>query len=135
MTVWVSLLATFASITKREWRSTMAVIVDDLLPVSAGNYTTVLFGPGSIGWGMTAPRITEGTEIENKPSAGNGGGQQILHSRVNLGIHPAGFQWSEGSVVDDSPSLAELALAVNWNRIVERKAVGLAFLVSRVVSV
>jgi hypothetical protein len=113
----------------------MAVIVDDLLPVTTGNYTTVLFGPSSIGWGMTAPRIAEGTEIENKPSAGNGGGQQILHSRVNLGIHPAGFQWSEGSVVDDSPSLAELALAANWNRIVERKAVGLAYLVSRVVSV
>jgi len=113
----------------------MAVIVDDLLPVSAGNYTSVLFGPSSIGWGMTAPRIAAGTEIENKPSAGNGGGQQILHSRVNLAIHPAGFQWSEGSVVDDSPSLAELALAANWNRVVERKATGLAFLVSRVVSV
>ena len=41
----------------------------------------------------------------------------------------------EGSVVDDSPSLAELALAANWNRVVERKATGLAFLVSRVVSV
>jgi hypothetical protein len=110
----------------------MALIVDDLLPVTAGNYTSVLFGPSSVGWGMTAPRIAEGTEIENKPSAGNGGGQQILHSRVNLGIHPAGFQWSEGSVVDDSPSLAELALAANWNRIVERKACGIAFLVSRV---
>jgi hypothetical protein len=68
----------------------MAVIVDDLLPVAAGEYTTVLFGPGSIGWGMTAPRIAEGTEIENKPSACNGGGEQIMHSRVNLGIHPAG---------------------------------------------
>lgn len=110
----------------------MAVIVDDLLPVSDGDYTSVLFAPGSIGWGLTAPRIAEGTEIENKPSAGMGGGQQILHSRVNLAIHPAGFQWSEGTVVGDSPTIAELAGATNWNRVVERKAVGLAFLVSRV---
>lgn len=106
----------------------MALIVDDLLPVSAGAYTTVLFGAGAVGWGITAPRIADGTEIENKPSAGNGGGQQILHSRVNLAIHPAGFAWQEDSVADESASLAELAVATNWDRVVERKAVPLAFL-------
>jgi hypothetical protein len=109
----------------------MAAIVDDLLPVVSGDYTSVLFAPGAIGWGLTAPRIADGTEIENKPGAGNGGGQQILHSRVNLAVHPAGFQWSEGSVADESPTIAELALAANWNRVVERKAAGIAFLVSK----
>lgn len=74
----------------------MAVIVDDLLPVDATDaqnpiYTTVLFAPGVVGWGMSAPRVAEGTEIESKPGAGNGGGQQILHSRMNLAVHPAGF--------------------------------------------
>ena len=82
--------------------------------------------------GVTAPRIAEGTEVENLPGGGNGGGQQILHSRVNLEVHPSGFQWSEGSVVDDSPSIAELGAAGNWPRVVERKAVGLAFLVARI---
>lgn len=109
----------------------MAVVVDDLLTVTAGDYTTTLFTPGAVGWGMTAPRIAEGTEIENKPGAGNGGGQQILHSRVNLAVHPAGFQWREQTVADESPSIAELALAANWSRVVERKAVGLAFLKSK----
>jgi len=116
----------------------MAVVVDDLLPkdVVTGTpdydaYTSVLFTPGAVGWGFTAPRIAAGTEIENKPGAGNGGGQQILHSRVNLAIHPSGFQWLEGSVVDESPTIAELALAANWNRVVERKAAGIAFLKSR----
>ncbi|MDB6179566.1 hypothetical protein PAF17_19015 [Paracoccus sp. Z330] len=66
--------------------------------------------------------MAEGTEIESKPGAGNGGGQQILHSRMNLAVHPAGFFWSVSSVVADSPSLA-----ANWNRVVERKAAGLAF--------
>ena len=109
----------------------MAVVIDDLLPVDAGKYTSVLFTPGAVGWGMTAPRVAEGTEIESKPGAGNGGGQQILHSRANLAIHPAGFQWKEQSVADESPSIAELANPANWTRVVERKAVGLAFLKSK----
>jgi hypothetical protein len=106
----------------------MALIVDDLLPVLTGDYTSVLFGAGAVGWGMTAPRIAEGTEIESKPSAGNGGGQQVLHSRVNLAMHPAGFAWQESSVVGDSATIAELGEATNWNRVVERRAVPLAFL-------
>lgn len=110
----------------------LAVIVDDSLPVSSGNYTTALFGPGAVGFGVSAPRIAEGTEVENLPSAGKGGGQQILHSRVNLAVHPAGFTWQETSVAGDSPTIAELAVAGNWNRVFERKAIPLAFLISKV---
>ena len=109
----------------------MATVVDDLLPVSTGNYTSVLFTPGAVGWGLTAPLVADGTEIESKPGAGNGGGQQILHSRVNLAVHPSGFAWAEGTVAGESPTLAELALAANWRRVVERKAAGVAFLVSK----
>ncbi|HDR28853.1 hypothetical protein [Rhodovulum sp.] len=109
----------------------MAVVVDDLLPVQGDAYTSVLFTPGAVGWGMTAPAIAAGTEVENRPGAGNGGGQQILHSRVNLAIHPAGFTWVEGAVADESPTIAELTLASNWRRVVERKAAGIAFLVSK----
>lgn len=116
----------------------MAVVVDDLLPKDLVDadpdynaYVSVLFTPGSVGWGLTAPRIAAGTEIENKPGAGNGGGQQILHSRVNLAIHPAGFEWLEGSVAAESATIAELAAAANWSRVVERKAAGIAFLRSK----
>jgi len=83
------------------------------------------------GPGHDATRIADGTEVENKPGAGNEGGQQILHSRVNVAMHPAGFAWVETTVAADSPSLAELALAGNWARVVERKAVPLAFLVPK----
>lgn len=110
----------------------LATVVDDGLPVDAGNYTSVLFGRGAIGYGTGEPVIADGTEVENLPSAGRGGGQQILHSRLNVGVHPAGFSWVETSVADESPSLAELALADNWSRVVERKAVPLAFLIARV---
>lgn len=110
----------------------MSITVDDLMPVDTGDYTTALFTPAAVGWGMTGPRVAAGTEIENKPGAGNGGGQQILHTRANLAVHPAGFQWKETSVAGDSPTIAELATATNWTRVVERKAVGLAFLKSKV---
>lgn len=106
----------------------LVVIVDDGLAPNVDDYLTVLFGPGAVGYGLAAPVIAEGTEVENIPSAGSGGGQQVLHSRNNLAVHPAGFKWLEGTVVADSPSIAELELAANWDRVVERKAVPLAFL-------
>lgn len=109
----------------------LRVIVDDGLPVVSGSppeYTTVLFGPGAVGWGLTEPRIAPGTEVENAPSAGNGGGQQTLHSRVNLAVHPAGFNWVEDTVSSESPSLAELENGSNWDRVFERKNIPLAFL-------
>ncbi len=110
----------------------LAIVVDDGLPLVGGTYTTVLFGPGAIGYGVTEPRIASGTEIENAPSAGNGGGQQTLHSRVNVALHPLGFSWKEITVAGASPTLAELALPANWDRVNERKAVPLAFLVSKI---
>lgn len=109
----------------------LAVIIDDGMPVATGVYTSALFGAGAVGYGLTAPRIAAGTEVENLPSAGKGGGQQILHSRVNLAVHPAGFAWVEDTIAGDSPSIAELSDAAHWDRVVERKAVPLAFLVAK----
>lgn len=117
----------------------LAVIVDDGMPkvnVAANPeldpavwvYTCALFGQGAVGYGVTAPAIAEGTEVENLPSAGKGGGQQVLHSRVNLAAHPLGFAWVEGTIAGESPTIAELGAAAHWDRVVERKAVPLAFL-------
>lgn len=109
----------------------LGILVDDGLPAAAGKYTTVLFGQGAVGYGMSVPRIAAGTEVENAPAAGNGGGQQTLHSRVNLAIHPLGFQWKETAVAGDSPTIAELADATNWDRVADRKNVPLAFLIHK----
>lgn len=110
----------------------LAVIVDDGLGVAGGVYTSVLFGTGAIGYGMAPPNIAEATEVENIPSAGNGGGMQVLHSRMNLAIHPAGYSWIEGVLVEMSPTQADLRLAAHWNRVAtERKAIPLAFLLSK----
>ncbi|APW47064.1 hypothetical protein [Rhodoferax antarcticus] len=109
----------------------LGILVDDGLPVASSKYTTVLFGPGAVGYGTSSPRIASGTEIENIPGAGNGGGQQILHSRVNLAMHPLGFQWKETTVAGDSPTIAELALAVNWDRVAQRKNVPVAYIIHK----
>lgn len=109
----------------------LVLVQDDLMPKVGDTYVSALFGAGAFGYGVSAPRIAAGTELENLPSAGNGGGQQILHTRLNMAIHPAGFKWTESAVVNESPSMAELADAANWSRVVERKAVPLAFLKSK----
>ena len=106
----------------------LVVVLDDAVPLVGGVYTCPLFGSGAVGYGVADPTVAAGTEIENLPSSGNGGGQQVLHSRINTAVHPAGFAWAEASVAAESPSLAEIALADNWSRVVERKAVPLAFL-------
>jgi hypothetical protein len=114
----------------------MAVFLDDNLSPAAGVYTTILFGLGAIGFAATEPRLGYGTELFRIPAAGNGGGQSTLHSRFNVGIHPLGYAWNDGTggaaIAGDSPSLADLAVAAHWTRVVaQRKSVPLAFLISK----
>ena len=119
----------------------MAVVVDDsLVTVTPGVYVTVLFGAGAVGYGTSEPREGVGTEVWRNPAAGNGGGQSILYSRMNMGLTPAGFTWSDtyvtgGNTVGlagESPSLAELATPAHWARATsQRKAIPLAFLITK----
>ncbi|GGY85414.1 major capsid protein [Marinobacter zhanjiangensis] len=109
----------------------LAVVMDEAMPkvvATDTTYTSVLFGAGAVGYAMGEPRVADGTEVESLPSSGNGGGQQVLHSRVNLAVHPLGFSWSDTAVVGESPTIAELADATNWTRSIERKAVPMVFL-------
>ena len=108
----------------------MLAIVDDNLSPASGVYTTVLMGYGAIGYGLTAPRVAPGTEVFHWPQAGNGGSQDTLHSRVNLALHPLGYQWVENNLVTQSPAIADLSSGTHWTRVVQRKAVPLAFLLS-----
>jgi len=108
------------------------VIVDDGMTVTPGatdgfKYTTVLFGEGAFGWGEGMPKVP--VELEREASQGNGGGIETLWTRKTNIIHPAGFQ-STGTPAGDSFTLAELRLATSWSRVVPRKNVPLAFLVT-----
>lgn len=114
----------------------MGIIVSDNLSPSSGVFTTILMGAGALGFATSAPRTGYGTELFRKPDAGNGGGQTTLHSRLNVGIHPLGHAWSDGTggsaIAADSPSVADLSVAAHWTRVVsQRKSVPLAFLISK----
>lgn len=108
------------------------VIVDDSMTVTAGStsgfkYTTILFGAGAFGYGQGTPHMP--TEIEREASQGQGGGIETLWSRKTWLIHPAGFAYT-GTPAGFSPSVAEYAAAASWNRVVDRKNVPMAFLVT-----
>lgn len=106
------------------------VVVDDSLPAVAGanriTYTSVLFGAGSVASGNGM--VENPSELDRLPSAGNGGGQSVIHSRRSDIIHPLGFSFTSAAVAGQSATLAELATATNWDRVWERKNVPIAFL-------
>lgn len=108
----------------------MFLIVDDSLPAVAGTnritYTSILFKNGVFGMGNGI--VKNPSEYERKPSSGDGGGEEIIYSRVSRIIHPWGMDFTSASVAGPTPTYAELAAAGNWNRIFSRKNVGIAFL-------
>ena len=109
------------------------VIIDDGMSVVAGatsgfKYTSVLFGQGVIGYGEGSPRVP--VEIEREAAQGNGGGIETIWERKQWLLHPFGFQFLSATVSGQSPTNAELALAANWDRVVDRKNVPLAFLIT-----
>ena len=109
------------------------VIVDDGMPRAAQVYDTWLFGFGAAQLGVGSPKV--GAEVERKPGAGNGGGEEILYSRQEYIVHPVGHAYS-GTAPSGGPSNAatanNLADAGSWTRVYpERKQVKFARLVTR----
>jgi hypothetical protein len=109
------------------------VIVDDGVPRSNGVFNTWLFGRGAVRGGMGSPKVP--TEVDRKPAAGNGGGQDILFNRVEWIIHPVGYAYA-GTPPNGGPSNASttnnLAHADSWKRVFsERKQIRIARLITR----
>jgi len=107
------------------------VIVDDSLPVVAGSnspkYTSILFAAGVFSRAYAPPQVP--SAVTREELVGDGAGQDILHSRNTSIYHPNGFQCIGGAWAKVSgASYAELAAAATWDRVVDRKNVGLAFL-------
>jgi len=109
------------------------VVVDDSMPVSTGVYESWLFGAGAVRLGTGAPKVP--TEVERKPAAGNGSGQEILFNRVEWMLHPVGHAYV-GTAPKGGPSNAatsnNLAHAGSWQRVYpERKQIKIARLITR----
>ena len=108
------------------------IIVDDGMTVTAGStdgfkYTTVLFGEGAFGYGKGEADVP--VEVDRVAAGGNGGGIGTLWTRETFLLHPLGFK-STGTPAEDSFSIAELKLATSWDRVITRKLIPLAFLVT-----
>lgn len=112
----------------------LRVIVDDSMPVVAGTtdgfkYTSAIFGPGALGWGDGTP--TTPVEIQRYADQADGGGVETLWVRKTWLLHPLGFRIKVGAApAAVSFTLAELAAAATWDRVVDRKLVPMAFLVT-----
>lgn len=109
------------------------VVVDDGMPVVAGTtsgfkYYSALFGTGAYGYGEGDPPVP--VEVDREPEKGNGGGVETLWERKTWLLHPFGFKFTSATVTGVSPTIANLKLAANWDRVVARKNVPLAFLVT-----
>lgn len=109
------------------------VIVDDSLPVIAGTtdgvkYVSVLFGEGMFGYGEGMAKVP--VELDRDASQGNGGGTEELWVRKTWLLHPFGYQALGTPAVGTTFTLAELADGAKWDRVINRKNVPLAFLIT-----
>lgn len=118
------------------------VIVDDGLPnpagvgaaqTAAGIYHTWMFGGGAVRYGVGTPETP--FETDRLPSAGDGGGQEIMYDRVQWCLHPVGHAYV-GTSPSGGPTNAattnNLAAATSWQRVfTERKQIKIARLITR----
>jgi len=109
------------------------VVVDDGVPNAGGVFDTWMFGAGSVSWGAGNPAVP--TEVDRKPEAGNGGGQEILYNRVEWVMHPKGHAYV-GVAPTGGPTNAatsnNLAATASWRRVFsERKQIKIARLRTR----
>ena len=110
-----------------------AVIVDDGLPNTGGVFDTWIFGAGAVRLGQSTPKVP--TEVSRHPLAGNGGGEEVLTSRLEWALHPVGHAYT-GTPPDGGPGNGTganaLANAGSWDRVYpERKQIPFARLVTR----
>jgi hypothetical protein len=105
------------------------VIVDDSCPVSGGDYTTYLFGPGSVAYGEGMPKVP--MAYTRNELAGNGAGQETLVSRREFIFHPRGLRWTGSNMAGSSPTNAELADEDNWAKAWADKSIKLVKILSK----
>ena len=99
------------------------VIVDDGCPVSAGVYTTYLFGDGAVAYGNGSPVGFVPTEIDRDKKKGSGV-DYLINRRTSI-LHPIGVAWTGSSVANAAfgPTRAEFAKGANWKRVYETKQI------------
>jgi len=93
------------------------VIVDDNMPVSAGTYTSYIFGPGAVGY-AEAEIGPDSLETDRDILAGD----TVATYRRRFLLHPRGIKW-QGVPAGNFPTRTELAVGTNWARVYENKKI------------
>lgn len=103
---------------------------------------SILAEPGTMEIGQSANDIVS-SETYRDPTVGVGGGEEQLITREQFAMHCMGFTWEDdtvsGSVSSGAipglsngtklwPCPADMALAANWDRVLDRKSVKISFL-------
>lgn len=109
------------------------VYESDKVPAIAGTnrirYWNFLIGMDALGWAESP--VAKPVEVDPDPSAGDGMGVETLWTRRQFAMHPYGIKWTDTSVGGEFPTVAELRLAANWDRVYpERKQIPLALLIT-----
>jgi hypothetical protein len=114
------------------------VIVDDGMPFTpaagsggsdaAARYTSFLFGPSLLAYAERSPRVP--FAVEREELQGNGAGVETIIERKSWVLHPFGTQFLSSTLTNGNATLAQLRLAANWDRVVERKNIPFAALVT-----
>lgn len=113
------------------------IVVDNGMPLFGASGSrkslVIFFGAGAIGYATETP--SEGLEYERAASRGNGGGVDVMWTRRNYIMHPLGYSFLSTTITGNgtetrpaSASWADLALATNWNRVIAREHVPMAFM-------
>lgn len=103
----------------------LQLLVDDQVEHDGTTFDCYLVGQAAIGSAAGTPK--NALAIERSELACNGGGNEVLVSRVSPVVHPVGYKWTESSVTGKSPVLADLRKAANWSRVMtDRKSLPLA---------
>lgn len=116
------------------YKETVTIVVDDGTPtIGSGiqrKFVNFIFDEGVIGFGRGSPkRPVATTRVEE---AANGGGIETLWERKTWMLHPFGYTWTNKRVTGPgkSPTWADLRHAPNWARILDRRMIGLSFIVT-----
>jgi len=106
-----------------------SIIVDDGLPVVAGDtngykYGSYIFAAGAIGYREGSPKTPSETDRNSLK------GEDILIHRKKFIMHPRGIKWTETTVANEMPTLAEIAPPANWDRVYEKKQIRIVKLIT-----
>lgn len=109
------------------------VIVSDKVPAIAGanrvRYWNFLLGSDALGWAESP--VDKPVATENEELAADGMGVETLITRRQFAVKPYGIKWTDAAVGGDFPTVAEMRLAANYDRIwPERKQLPMALLIT-----